>query len=127
MSINQTPAALHRPCLSGPQLSPRGTGHFLSSHTSSFQSQGQCPHSSWAPGLHQVTIWDPCGPSQLRWSRDHVLPRIRCGSSTGRLTGTRFSGDCATHNLLSLAQRGEDPVLTSPTFLFSVGNSPPWG
>lgn len=121
MSMNQTPAALHRPCLSGPPPSPRDADHFLSSHTSSSQSQGRCPHSSWAPGLHQVTSWDPCRPAQLWWCRDHALPRIRGGCSRGGLTGTRFSGDCGTRSVLSLAEQGDGPVLIPPTCLFRMG------
>lgn len=120
MSVNQNPPALQRPCLSGPPLS-RDTDHFLSSHTSSFQSRGRCSHSSRAPGLHQVTSWGPCGPAQLRWSRDHALPRSRGGCSRGGLSGTRFSGDCGTRSVLSLAEQGDGPVLTPPTCLFRMG------
>lgn len=67
--------------LSGHSPSARDTGHFLPSHTLSFQSQGQCHHSSWAPGLHKVTCSDPCRPPQLQQSCDRALPTILCGRS----------------------------------------------
>ena len=79
MSVNQNPPALHRPCLSGPPLS-RDTDHFLSSHTSLFQSRGWCPHSSRAPGLHQVTSWGPVDQPSCAGPVTTRCPGARAGA-----------------------------------------------